>query len=189
MIAAVSTAVWVCLVAWGMNFLWRYAYTPGQVAAPPPNWLSATPLKIAKRPLLLMFAHPYCPCSRASIGELAIVMAHANEQLDSYVYFYLPANQSSDWARTELWRNAESIPGVHAIEDRAGDFAKLAGVFTSGQTLLYGLDGQLVFNGGITQARGHSGDNYGRRRIISFLQGEVSDRNTSPVFGCSLRGL
>jgi len=116
-------------------------------------------------------------------------MAHANKQVDSYVYFYRPANQPTEWARTDLWRSAESIPGVHAIDDRDGNFAKLAGAFTSGQALLYGVDGQLVFNGGITQARGHSGDNYGRQTIISFLKGETSDRNTTPVFGCSLRGL
>jgi len=116
-------------------------------------------------------------------------MAHAQQKLDAYVFFYTPANGPTTWVRTELWDSARSIPGVHVIEDPDGGFAKQVGAFTSGQTLLYGADGRLIFNGGITQSRGHSGDNNGRRTIIAFLQGEISDQNTTPVFGCSLRGL
>jgi hypothetical protein len=135
-----------------------------------------------------MFAHPNCPCSRASVGELAIIMARSPEKLDAHVFFYFPNHETSAWARTDLWDSARSIPGVHVIEDPGGAFARRFGAFTSGQTLLYNASGRLVFNGGITAARGHSGDNNGRHAILAMLQGGTQEQSVTPVFGCSLRG-
>jgi len=73
------------------------------------------------------------------------------------------------------------------MEDAGGSVARQAGAFTSGQTLLYSAGGRLVFNGGITHSRGHSGDNKGREAIVSFLEGRTLDQHIAPVFGCSLR--
>lgn len=189
-VTVASVALWICLVGIGMSILWRYSYTPGQAATPPASWPANAPVNFRKdRATLAVFAHPHCPCSRASIGELAIIMARAQEKLDAYVFFYLPVSESSDWARTDLWRTAASIPGVRVIEDVDAAFAKRAGASTSGQTLLYDAGGRLVFNGGITHSRGHSGDNNGRLAISAFLQGEKLDQSITPVFGCSLRGL
>ena len=172
-----------------MSILRRYSNTPGQPAKPPADWPTSAPVQRGiGRATLLMFAHPNCPCSRASIGELALVMARLQEKLDANVFFYIPIEEANTWARTDLWHTANSIPGVHVMEDRDGAFAARVGAFTSGQTLLYNPGGQLVFNGGITAARGHSGDNNGRRAIIALLQGETLEQNVTPVFGCSLRG-
>src|SRR6185503_18823559 len=126
--------------------------------------------------------------SRASLGELAILSAHNGGKLDAHVFFYLPAQETSTWAQTQLWRDATAIPGVHAIEDREAVVAKAFGSFTSGQTLLYDADGRLLFKGGITAFRGHSGDNAGRLAITAMLQGETmpSLPVVTPVFGCSL---
>jgi len=51
--------------------------------------------------------------------------------------------------------------------------------------LLYDISGRLVFDGGITSARGHQGDNAGRSAISALLTGQhdVVVRAT-PVFGC-----
>lgn len=53
-------------------------------------------------------------------------------------------------------------------------------------SMLYGADGRLLFSGGITGSRGHSGDNEGRRAIVSLLTGEGAYKSDTPVFGCSL---
>jgi hypothetical protein len=188
-VTVAAVALWVASVGFGMRVLWRYSNTPGHAATPLIDWPTDAPVQLGKgRSTLVMFAHPNCPCSRASIGELAILMAQAPEKLDAHVFFYFPANESSAWARTDLWDSARSIPGVHAIEDPGGAFALRFGAFTSGQTLLYNPDGRLVFHGGITAARGHSGDNNGRQAILALLQGGSPERNVTPVFGCSLRG-
>jgi hypothetical protein len=52
--------------------------------------------------------------------------------------------------------------------------------------LLYDTAGRLLFSGGITAARGHSGDNAGREAIVALLAGAPTDRTQTPVFGCKL---
>src|SRR5436309_12091604 len=86
-----AVALWVPAVTFGISVLWKYSTPPGHPAAPPAYWPWNAPIKRKEgRPTLLMFAHPQCQCSRASLGELAIIMAHAGAQLDAQVLFYLP---------------------------------------------------------------------------------------------------
>jgi hypothetical protein len=191
-VVAVVT-LWVPVVSFGIGVLWKYSNTPGQPGTPPVDWPVGAPMQQQEgRATLVMFAHPQCPCSRASIGELAIIMAQTRSKLDAHVVFYQPVGEPSNWARTDLWQNASAIPGVHTFEDRAGMITKSFGAFTSGQTLLYDSGGRLLFKGGITASRGHSGDNYGRDAIIGLLDGGTAPKKTLPVFGavfgCSLRG-
>jgi hypothetical protein len=191
-LVAIVVALWIPTVAFGISVLWKYSTTPGRPATPPMGWPANVALTQEHgRATLLMFAHPQCPCTKASIGELAIIMAHSQGQLDAAVYFYLPATEASNWARTELWQSASAIPGVRVFEDREAAMAQSFGAFTSGQTLLYDARGRLLFTGGITAFRGHSGDNAGRTAITELLQRPTS-QNTLPVvtrvLGCSLRG-
>lgn len=119
-------------------------------------------------------------------------MARAHGQLEADVFFYLPTHEAGAWARTDLWRSASAIPGVRVHEDREAAVAQSFGAFTSGQTILYDARGRLLFKGGITGLRGHSGDNAGRGAIIALLLGETPRQSTlpvmTPVLGCSLRG-
>jgi hypothetical protein len=130
--------------------------------------------------------HPHCPCSRASIGELALLMAHCQGRVDAQVLFLQPAEMSSDWVLTDLWREAARIPGVTVSRDEAGREARLFGAETSGDTALYDGQGRLMFHGGITIARGHSGDNPGRDALEALLLGTPTQQTNTPVFGCSL---
>lgn len=139
-------------------------------------------------PALLIFAHPRCPCSDATIGELALIMAQAHDRVDAFVLLYTPRSGASDFARTQLARDAEAIPGVHLIDDPDGIESRRFGAATSGQTLLYDAHGALLFSGGITASRGHAGDNYGRSAVLSLLETGHAGRRTTPVFGCSIRG-
>lgn len=189
-VVAIALAVWLPGVAYGFNVLWRYSMTPGHPASPPVEWPQQ--LQIQPKPAqatLVMFAHPQCGCSKASLGELAILMARTH--VNANVLFYAPQDEPTTWAKTDLWETAQKIPGVTVIEDRGNNIARSFGVFTSGQTLVYDANGRLIFNGGITASRGHSGDNYGRDAIIALLQEHPAQGTTlpvtSPVFGCSLR--
>jgi hypothetical protein len=189
-IAAVS--LWLPAVCYGLTVMWSYATTPGHPAEPPRFWPADVTLKQQEgHPTLLMFAHPQCECTRASLGELDLLIAKAGGKLDTDIFFYLPSGESSSWARTDLWRTATAMTGVHAFEDRDAEMAEKFGVFTSGQTLLYGADGLLLFKGGITAFRGHSGDNAGRTALTALLQRPSPFASRLPVvtrvFGCSLR--
>jgi hypothetical protein len=57
---------------------------------------------------------------------------------------------------------------------------------TSGQTILYAPDGRLLFQGGITQCRGHAGDNPGRSALVALLEHKTFSPVETPVFGCAL---
>lgn len=137
--------------------------------------------------MLVMFAHPKCPCSRASIQELAVLMARSNGALHARVYFYRPAGTEAGWERTDLWRSAASIPGVEVMVDVEGLTALSFHASVSGETQVYRSTGALAFSGGITAARGHQGDNEGRRAILEILTTPSTPRHTR-VFGCYLRG-
>jgi hypothetical protein len=194
-----AVALWIPAVYYGGRILLTYSTTPGRPAEPLREWPTSIaavhefPRRNSHHYTLLLFAHPQCPCTKATLGELALLMAHSGGQMDAKVFFYLPAGEASSWARTDLWQTASAIPGVGTFEDRDGHMAQRFGAFTSGQTLLYSPGGRLLFHGGITAFRGHSGDNAGRSAITALVRGEIPPRSALPVvtkvFGCSLRGI
>jgi hypothetical protein len=53
--------------------------------------------------------------------------------------------------------------------------------------LLFDAGGKLAFEGGITAARGHEGDNTGREAIAAHISGRPAP-NSQPTFGCALGG-
>jgi hypothetical protein len=72
------------------------------------------------------------------------------------------------------------------IDDPDGAETRRFGAATSGETLLYSPAGKLLFRGGITASRGHSGDNYGRDAIVALVNKPSRRFSNTPVFGCSL---
>lgn len=178
------------MVGIGLSWMWAYEATPGEVTTTRTHWPADSQIqRNTDRPTLVVFAHPRCPCTRATIGELAMIVAHCNERVDVRVLFFKPKGLSAGWEKTDLWSSAAAIPGVEVISDEDGSEAKTFHANTSGYSLLYEPDGQLVFSGGITGSRGHSGDNAGRSSIESLLMNGQSDQNQQTfVFGCPLLG-
>lgn len=182
-----TSLAWLVLVCAGLGWLLTYENTPGEVALPSAQWPSKSQLlPSAEHATLVMLAHPHCPCTRASIGVLSAIMAHSQGRLTAYVLFLKPEGVSVNWEKTDLWHDAAEIPGVTPLVDEGGREAALFESLTSGQTLLYDQKGRLLFKGGITASRGHSGDNAGRSAIISIVNTGSSEQDTTPVFGCPL---
>jgi hypothetical protein len=178
---------WIVAVVCGLGVLLKYESTPGHIGSVPQSWPGSRIQPTLDRATLVMLVHPHCPCTRASIGELAQIMAHAQGRVTAYVLFLKPENSAMNWERTDLWRSAAAIPGVTALQDLDGDEARRFGAKTSGQTLLFDSFGRLLFSGGITASRGHSGDNAGRRAIVSLLNNTTPDLSQTSVFGCSFQ--
>jgi hypothetical protein len=186
LLEAAMVVLWLGAVGTGTAWLWRYKATPGPQASAPPTWPEGSKVvRSPGRPMLVMLAHPHCPCTRASLTELTVLMSRFHGRLDATVLFLRPAETGDDWQDTELWRRARAIPGVTALVDEQGAEAARFGGRVSGQVLLYDGGGRLAFHGGLTGARGHEGDNEGLRRVTALLEGR-SARAESPVFGCSL---
>ena len=173
-------------MAFGSRALFHYENAPGLVGALPRTWPAVNLERAKDRPTLVMVAHPHCPCTAASMGELAQIMAQLQGKVTAYVLFVKLGNTGADWEDTALRRNAESIPGVKVVFDIDGANAKRFGAETSGHTLLFGADGALLFSGGITASRGHAGDNVGESAIIALVNQQTPVRNQTLVFGCSL---
>jgi hypothetical protein len=179
--------LWLLLVAGGMISLETYKSTPGEQVPAPSAWPAGSKLaRVAGSKTLVMMSHPKCPCTRASLAELETLLARYREQLTVYILFVRPSGVPYDWTKTDLWKTASRIGGVNVvIDDNSTEADQFKGL-TSGQVVLYDAGGRLEFNGGITGARGHVGDNLGLKRLLAALRGEETDRSDSPVFGCPL---
>jgi len=194
--------LWLAAVVSGLGALEAYKSRPGDAGQTPavfphefPQWESDSDGQSTarllrselSRPRLIMFVHPRCPCSRASLGEFAEILAHRSGKADAAVVFVKPADAGPNWDKTSLREQAAAIPHVRLIDDD-GTLARHFGAETSGFVVLYDADGKLLFNGGITRSRGHEGDSAGSRAICALLDGntEVAAGVHTPVFGCPL---
>jgi hypothetical protein len=176
-------AVWSAAVATGMGLLAAYANNAGKWS-PAPAAIGQSGHAKSERNRLYMFLHPRCPCSVASVNELARIMSRCAAQLDATVYFVRPELQPADWERGTLWNLASAIPSVNVESDVGGAAAVRFRANTSGEVFVYDCRGKLRFHGGITAARGHAGDNVGESAVIAIALGEKSNAERSPVFGC-----
>jgi len=181
--------IWAALVLGAAVKLVRYQMTPGAAAArpAPAAWPEESPFaRDTRRMTLIMFLHPQCPCSRASVNELSMVMSRCGNGVDARVFVVSPRNAPTDFTQGELFRKAQGIEGVSVGTDPDARTAHEFAATTSGDVLLYGADGRLLFKGGITDGRGHEGDNDGLESVLAIVQGGQPARRQTPVFGCSL---
>jgi hypothetical protein len=184
---AAAIATWLLTIGTGLGMLWAFADRPGPPAAVQAMWPARTGLtRNTRGPVLVLFLHPQCACSRATVAELARLLARAPAPAAIYALIYRPVEADPGWERTDLWTSVTAIPGVTVISDVGGAQARVFGAVISGQTLLYSATGALLFSGGITGARGHEGDNAGRTAVTSILTGDRTASSRSPVFGCVL---
>ncbi len=180
------------LVAWstslclGFALLTAYGAAQGSQGASAMRWPTASIERAPHRWTLVMLAHPKCPCTQASIAELARLMTGIGGEVDAHVVFIAPS-ESAAWAKTRLYERAEAIPGVSVVVDSTGTISDAFGASTSGHVMLYDESGTLRFDGGITQSRGHEGSNLGSARISKLVLGASESRSSTPVYGCSLQ--
>src|ERR1700722_16079108 len=142
--------IWATAVVAAMAGLANYQMRPGVAArAAPGRWPET--VRVAKdstRATLVMMLHPQCPCSRASVSELAILMAHAGGRVVAQVVFIVPRGAPANWIESDLWKSAAAIPGVSVGVDFEGTDAQAFGATTSGATIVYDANGKLLFSGG-----------------------------------------
>jgi hypothetical protein len=179
--------LWIAAVGVGMWSLMAFDTTPGGSGLTSATWPSETRIAFQPgRPNLVMFAHPNCPCTRATLGELSEIMVRSQGLISARVLFYQPTKRPAGWDKDDLSGLVRALPQVAVLDDIDGMEAARFGATTSGYTLLYDVYGKLRFRGGITRARGQAGASAGRQIILSLLnQTQVTERET-PVFGCAL---
>jgi len=180
-------ALWLGGVLYGFHRALTYSTAPGAPAEAESRWPASAPFALhPEAHTLVLAAHPHCPCTRSTLGELDRLLVRCQGGLDVFVLFYSDPALGDGWERTDLWTRAAAMPGVHVRADPLGRTAALFGARVSGQVLLYSPDGVLRFAGGITAARGHEGDNAGADAVASIAAGEITSASSTPVFGCAL---
>ncbi|HKD37923.1 MAG TPA: hypothetical protein VKB78_14020 [Pirellulales bacterium] len=183
----VVVLVWLVLAAIGIGAMLDFELTPAQSAKATTAWPADSQLKRDRhRPTLVMFIHPHCPCSRASLAELGVVAANSQGQADLHVLIIKPHDFDDGWEKTDLLASAKSIPSVTVHIDNDGAEAARFGAATSGETMLFDCDGRRLFRGGITVSRGHEGDNPGVAALAALLHAGRASVDATPVYGCSL---
>lgn len=181
------TALWLAATSSGLVLIWKYETTPAASGAISASWPTDTMLvRDRMRPTLVMLAHPRCPCTRASIEELAVIMSRFHAGVRAYVLFVKPEGTEPGWEETYALHRVSTIPGVEVVVDHDGREARRFGASVSGETALYDEEGRLLFAGGITGSRGHVGDNAGRSLVMERLASRTTRAASSPVFGCEL---
>src|SRR5215467_5000535 len=142
--------LWIAAVAYGQRVLLNYDFAPAAPGNPPAQWpANSAVARATGLPTIVMVAHPHCPCTRATIEELAVIMARLRDRATAEVVFVRPKSFSEAWEKTDLWQSASRIPGVTVFSDVDGVEAAHFGAVASGQTLLYSAEGKLLFSGGV----------------------------------------
>ena len=183
----VVTILWAACVTGGFAVLAREEYTPVARTAVPVQFPENNLVSLAVgQPTLLVFLHPQCPCSRATLHELGGIVGATGQRLAINVIFTIPPGTPVGWEQGELWNESHALDAVRVVRDPNGEITRQFHVTGSGHALLYDATGRLLFSGGITASRGEEGDNAGETAVVDWVtQGHAAVSQT-PVFGCSL---
>lgn len=185
-ILILAALLWAGTVVAAYRAIRLFETTPGEIATAPQTWPSTTRVAHTRGTWsLVMLVHPHCSCSRASMQELAEIVAHAPRDLETNVLVYRPHEMPAGWERTDVYEAATHIRKARVLVDEDGVEARAFGGFTSGQTFLFDGEGRLRFSGGITSLRGHSGPNRGSADVLRIANRHEGE-GTHPVFGCAI---
>lgn len=181
-------AIVACVAALlaGLKVLTTHESVAGAQSAGPPTLAGAPELQSGRKPVLILFAHPRCPCTMASLAELEEIEKSTAGRAEYHVFFVRPTGEPAGWERTAAWEAAAHIPHVDVRTDADCRLARQMGAATSGHTLCYDAAGTLRYHGGITLGRGQIGRNPGEEAALAVLKGQQPDISSSGVFGCGL---
>ncbi|MFO0941522.1 MAG: hypothetical protein U0930_12235 [Pirellulales bacterium] len=199
---AAAIAVWCCsaIAVWAWMTVYAGSADPikKDVCS---TWPSDSLIHPASgKPTLVLFLHPRCPCSVATIHELERVLTGSGIQSGQLpkvvVVASLPTDHSSqnptnpklaEWTNTNTIEAASKLRNAEIYWDIGGIEAERFKAKTSGSVLLYNAKGLQRFSGGVTIARGHEGASVGGDYLRELLQDPSSTSiRSTPVFGCAL---
>lgn len=180
--------VWGGVVLGGLVWLVDYHTRPGDLGVPPARWPRSSALKrSANHPALVVFLHPRCPCSRATLSNLRTVVRETERAAGTTVVFTGPSAEDCRSPRWPLLEAAKSIPGVTIHIDHDRSEASRFGARTSGIAMLFDRAGTLQFVGGLTAARAHFGPARGMNDVKAIAQGQTCAFSSASVYGCPLQ--
>lgn len=174
---------------WWAASEYSFATDADAVSTVPTEWpVDSAIERSATRPTLLVFLHPRCPCSRATISELErlIALTPPGEWPAIRIIASAPVGADDQWWSSPLVARACQLPGAHLVRDVDGQESDRFGARVSGTTLLFNRTGRMIYAGGVTMGRGHEGANRGLDAVARLLRDPSSLEPAIPPFGCDL---
>jgi hypothetical protein len=178
---------WLLMLAGGLLYFNKYETTPGSTRPSSDRWptngsVAFSPGKVN----LVVFAHPRCPCTRASLAELKSLLKDCPATVSTHILFWVPPNASSAWTTSALWKQAGAIADVHLVADKGGQQADCFGATTSGHLMIFAPDGTRIYSGGLTNGRGRLGNDSGLAAIRTLIIQQQPLPAETAVYGCPL---
>ena len=134
---------------------------------------------------LVMFVHPKCPCTSASLSELDRIVRRATRRVQVEVVAVGVSPSDIDDIESSSLAFARMIPGAVVRAETPGEGERL-GAGTSGHLAAFDAMNCELFRGGITRARAHYGNSQGGCAVSEIIQGASPSLRSRPVYGCQL---
>lgn len=186
-------AIWALTagVLWWATVEYEFATPTGYEIEFASSWPNDTSLvALDNRPALLLFIHPLCPCTRATLYELERLLTTLDGDEDSQprieIVAAVPGDAGDGWLNTPNMELARRLPGARIYLDIGGRETAIFGASTSGTAMMFDASGDCRFAGGLTSSRGHEGASAGTESLAALFAGREPTRRILPVFGCRL---
>lgn len=183
--------VWIAVAVAGWYGISAYGFTgdPQATTDIVPRWPTDSTIgRMSGRPTLVLFLHPKCPCSRATVAELERlpVLVPGEALPDICVVASAPRAIGDLWWSSSFLDQSARLPNAHLVRDSGGVETALFGARISGTVLLFDAAGKRLYAGGVTMARGHAGDNVGLQAVTDLLQDHRASVSSIPPLGCEM---
>lgn len=182
-------AAWLLLCTAGIWLLAEHATTAGAAGTNMPKLTVSMAQSLRwdrRQPLLVVHAHPQCPCLPSTETELRRSLSQ-HPDVTLRVLCFAPLDRPENWSDAAVSALAARFGPEQLVLDHDGRLSRELGATTSGHVHVYDRDGALQFSGGITAARAHAGDNASNRALRAALSGTATAEPHTQVFGCPLR--
>lgn len=180
-------AVWIGAAILGWASLFQHTYQPATTAADPvTQWPDASLPASSDRYQIVIFAHPCCPCTRATLNKFDESLTRLPSNTSIQVIFTTVGLIPSAVAESPTVAFARQLKGVDVQFDETGDIARRFHATVSGEVFAFDRQGRRLFHGGVTAGRGHQGDSVGQQQLERLVCGESREAYSAPVFGCTL---
>src|SRR5579864_5919718 len=103
---------------YGLRMLIRFDQTPGRSSKVAERWPEESMIRRpSDSPQLVLFAHPFCPCTEATIEELERILARRprEAQLPAITVVLAAVKKGVAQRSSRIVHQAERLPGAHVI--------------------------------------------------------------------------
>jgi hypothetical protein len=182
----VMAGIWLCGIGWTWTALNIHTFRPEQTVSVIMLHPEKQPQAIIPKSRIVMFAHPLCPCTRASLIKLGEVALQVKDQSQIRVVFVTRGLNPEDVTTSKTLALARQLKHVTTELDESGTEECLYQATVSGEVFAFDAQGERIFHGGLTSGRGHLGVASSQEYLEQLITGKATEPLDAAVYGCRL---